>query len=296
MKKFVLSFLLLFLLGGFGSFIIGTAHAADTAMTPAEAATLSQSLQVLKAKLLDLQAQAAAQAQTQTQVQAQTIAPAPVVAQTVVVPATQNVATVAANLQTLTAAFAKLNQSIAANPGALTPANRTALQSILGGMRASLIAMNQSLVGGGAATGQSVALAPTTAVSPSVTPAAPAASPVASISAQAVPSVGTQVQPAAITAVTNPAPQTAQASSQFPLSRGWMVTLGIIVILLIIYAIWRSSENKKETGKKVHQNTNATPTAPKAVPMPLVQKQTDTKIVNQHEVTTIAMPPNSNHS
>ena len=71
MKKFVLSFLVFLFVGSCGSLIVGTVHAET--LSPAEAASVAQSLQVIQTELADLQNQAAAQRATPTAIVAPTV-------------------------------------------------------------------------------------------------------------------------------------------------------------------------------------------------------------------------------
>lgn len=289
MKKFVLSFLLFLLVGSCGSFIGAIAHAQT--MTPSETAALSQSLQGLKEKLLTMQAQAAAQ----------TAAPAtpsnamPAVAAT----ANNNAATIA-NLEAITGTLSKLTQIIAADPSVLTPSNRLALQSALGGMRSSLLAIDQSLPSNPAETPSEGAIASAAMVTPSVATPAATVTPMPAITGAtataAAPTAISQPSQAAITVVGNTAAAsaTAQVSSQISLSRGWMVTIGIILLLILGFAIDKWRRGKKENEKAIVQNNKALTTV-----MPTAQKPADTIIITQSQPSapssSVTTPPSSNN-
>ena len=274
---------------------MSTVHAQTATLTPAEKATLSQSLAGLKAKLLDLQAQAAAQAAVSASAPTQTVTAAPLTAVSaapaagtsaaVVVPAPAlDNATMMNDLAALTAALSKLNQTIAANPASLTASNLVALQSVLSGMTASLVAMNESLATGGAVSPVAMA-APIVTVVPSDQSASAAAS------AQVAPTAANQ-QPT-VAAGASPAVQTAQVANQVSLSRGWMVTFAILVLLLIVFAIWRSGKKEERVSGKPAKQANASgSSAPKGAQIvSSMQKQAEVKVANQnqHDVTRSPM-------
>jgi hypothetical protein len=289
MKKFVLSSLLFLLIGSFGGTILLTTH-ADT-LSPAEAAALSQSLDVMKAKLLDLQAQTAAQAAL------------PATADTATLSA-QDIATMNTALQALGAALGQLGQTVAADPSALTENNRTALQSILGGVSASLFAMNQTLAGTGASAAP-IAIAPASTVSAVASPSNQTPS-LAQTNNQAAQTTAnqnqSQFQPALATG-NNAAPGTAQVSGHVPLGQGWMITFGAIALILVLFFVWRARRGKKTAYKPVSQPNVpvSSVSRPNVVPMSSGPKPLETKTASQREtprspmssVITSSSPNNS---
>lgn len=270
MKKFILSALVFLLVGSYGVIIFTTVH-ADT-LSPTQAATLSQSLQAMKTELLVLQKQAAAQATS-----AGTSESAPL--------SIRDVAMAETALQSLTTELGLLNQALTKNPAALTENNRVALKSILGNVSAGLLAMNEAFA----------ANAPMAQVA--TVPSAPAPM---QTNAQSMPEVEAQGQvqpPSAPATGNNIAPETAQISSHVPLNRGWMVTLGVIVLLLVAFFVWRSRTNKKVARKPIKPVAATAPPAPKAViSASLAQKPMETKAVGQREtprspMSSVMVPP-----
>jgi len=257
MKKFILSALLFLLVGSCGGAIAATVH-ADT-LTPSESAALGQSLQAMKAELLNLQTQAAAQA-----------------------PSSDDLAAATTALQALSSALGELSQTIATNPASLTETNRLALNLILDHVSVSLLTIDQSLATPAAgASAIATAMPPATSNSAAVSAPKQPVQSNGAVSAISMPKTGSKEQSNAPAA-----PQTAQLLWNLPLSRGWMATIGIVALLLIILLVRRSRTNKKMHGKPVKQPIFASSTAKPASAAFPVKAPMETKIA-----VPIATPP-----
>jgi hypothetical protein len=157
--------------------------------------------------------------------------------------------------------------------------------------------------------------APTPAVSPSAQAAAlPPANPTpgtTQVNVQVAPTADNAAPVVAAGNADNITPQTAQISGHVPLSRGWMITFGIIALLLVVFFVWRSrkgSSKKVASRKPVSQPTvvASTPTsvAPKTVtpmPAPAPQPQADMKAAIQRDMprspmSSVVTPSNSSTS
>jgi gas vesicle protein len=258
MKKFILSSLLFLLIGSYGGAIVGTAQAQTAA--PAAASGEARSLDALRAQLLQLQAQAAAESSSP--------AITGVTTGNVSV-SNQNLAQVSASLQALTSSLAQLSQTIAANPSLLTDNTRTVLRSVLTSVSDGLVAVNQTLAASApvAVTSpvNSAPLARSNGATVSDQSAAtPALKTTGAVTAQNIPAPSqsqAQIQPQPTLAVnnnSNPAIGTAQASNSVPVSRGWMVTFGIIALILVIFFIWRYRSGRKGIRALAYQANTAT--------------------------------------
>lgn len=254
MKKLIIFLFVFVAIASFGG-ILRPAHAhADNSLTPAEAATLQQSLDAMKAKLLELQ----------TEANAQVNVPA--------LPPTLNVATLSAEdkaslrnaLALLASALTNLETSLAQNPQ-LATGREQAVLTALKGIGATLSSIGTTL------GGQAIAATPVpTSIASPVAQSAPAPSegtmtPLADTSPAA--------RESALTSPANASPATAQVGSSWSLKNlNWPL---VIVIVLVIAAValwlfWPGEEEKEKKQKPTVVMNTTRPMAPLQAPMPTV--------------------------
>lgn len=221
---------------------LGTGYRAQasTSLTPEQAAALQQSLDTLKAKLLDLQAQAAAKANVNANMNASPAVLGATLTLRGSVISSADAASLQSALSMLATALTGLQSSFAQNPQ-LVAGREASVMNVLRGVSGALSGIGNSLQGQ-----QNIAEAPVTPVAPAAPVAQAAPAPV-SVSAPA-PAPLTAEAPAApivtpaapsegnlVTVPANTDQGTAQAVSSWSFKNlNWPL---VIVIVLVIAAI-----------------------------------------------------------
>lgn len=251
MKKLFVSLFLLVAIASFGGILAPVAAHADTALTPAQAAVLQQSLEAMKAKLLDLQAQAAAQTATQA-------GPVVTVSGTATLSAS-DMASLTNALSLLASALTSLQTSLAQNPQ-LAAGREQAVLATLKGVGTVLATIGTTL-GGTTGGTESVAIAtPTPVVQP------PVAGGTQVTIQSAAPLVSAGTLPSAEGSLANPAnasPEIAQVGSTWSFKNlNWPLVI-VIVLVVAAVALWLFWPNGEE---KTKRKPVVTMVAPKPMP------------------------------
>lgn len=245
MKKLLTILFVFVAIASFGGNIAVTK--ADT-LTPAQAAAFQQTLDSLKAKLLDLQAQANAQASSQPPV----VSGAPLTLQNGAVLSSLDAASLRSTLTLLATALTNLQLTIAQNPQ-LTAGREGVVLLTLKGIGTTLASIGTTITGS----------SPVAIATPNA-PATPAAPPTETAPLL---SAGGESSPAAATPA-NAAPQTAQAGSSWSFKNlNWPLVVIIVLVLIAValWLFWPGEEDRGRTKRKAAPQLQ--PSAPPKTPI-----------------------------
>lgn len=225
MKKYVFLAFLFLCIVSYGKNIL-PAYAAERTISPAETATLNQTLENMKAMLSQMQAQAGA-IQTNS-------APVPVLS-------SQDAASLQGTLTSLGSVLSELQSSSMIRGNTMTESQKTIMHSVLGGISTNLLSMKDTLAGVPVRTANLKKYASTGRASAPMT---------ARISNRSASGNTIPVQSAS--------PRTTFEMAQISMTAewnkwGWPIGIGIIVIFLAW--MWlRSGKKTKQIAAHNHQN------------------------------------------
>jgi len=274
MKKLLFAAALLLAVASYGGKITAVAH-ADT-MTPEQNAALQQTLEVLKAKLVNLEMQAGQvpQGDAAGASVTATASPSPVSVPSQTgagISATES-ASISSALGTLVTALSNLNATLMAHPE-MVAANQVQIAAVLGGMTNTLASINSEIATGGASNIASNVPAPSQSGSQSAgNPVAVSAQPTPAPIAASTPSTPAASTPAATTPTTPTITQVAGNTSQAPtaqtaniFSSSWnfvkshwpTFTIILLVIAILLILFWPQKE--EDTRPAVRESAKPTP-------------------------------------
>ena len=251
----------MFAVMSFGGHIGTVAHAqtAQATLTPEQAAALQQTLQVLKAKLANLQMQAgqipAGDGGSASVVPTATVTPQVSVATGL---SAQDITAINSTLGALASALGNLNATIAQHPDRVAT-NQQAISAVLLGMTNTLASINSQIARGTTATqGSGVAVTPSTPATTGSGNGVAAVTP----STPSVPSTpSTPVTTPATTPATTPVVATNNSNTQTAniFSSSWnfvkahwpTFTIILLVIAILLILFWPQSE--EEMGANAHK-------------------------------------------
>jgi hypothetical protein len=122
---------------------------------------------------------------------------------------------------------------------------------------------------------------------PAVSPSNQTAAASASTDTQAAGAITNQVpnqSPSAFAVDSNADLGTAQVAGRVPLGSGWIVTFGIILLLLVVFLVWRFRTNKKGIRAMSYQaNLPASPISNVPMSVPPAQKPVPMEAVHRYD-------------
>jgi hypothetical protein len=260
MKKILFFAVLAVALAGYGMHTAGVAH-AQTTSSQTDNAAMEQQLQVAKATLINLEMQEGITPQGDDQLGSSATPPVTQTqpAQTTTGLSVSQISAFENVLTSLLGTLSQLNATLGANPN-MSTSQLAAIQSTLGGMQTTLVAMANQIATDETASpvamttpANTPAPAPTTAQN---TPTAPVA-----MANPATPATPVTTAAPVVPAAANPVQATAQASSIWSFTKAHWPAIVIIILVIAILAIlfWPERESKSSVTTVTTQKTVTAP-------------------------------------